>query len=1079
MLFWWSKRSSIVLAGSVALSVVVGSGCSDSSSSKQPAAKPAIEWGSPAIVDSPAGGSQPNPAHPFVTHKRKADYEPVAALAPTEMRIVAADEVGKVPIRKLDTEGVKVTQVAFSRDSQFAVTTDDRGKLSKWMLADGSKPVSATVDSKAVIDLGISPDNRFAVTTHDDGRFRVWDLTTGDEIDNFRIEGSEILACQFTLDPTYVLLAVRDVSLGRPREMQRIMPMIYDLVNAEEVNLNGTHYSMGPLEDGSHSVQIEMGGAAGEFLLREGRWARFPRIGLMPGGKGKESVGYRWSGMECPVVNLSQKLSPTVSGTGIDIAASTTDISFTVVATTDGHLMFVDPQLRRMGEMRRPLATPCRDICWVTGLPLLAIYDGDTALSFYDIERGQFTQEFPATRTDVALAAISPNGKMGITAYANGDLHLITVPPPTASKEMQSYEFERVVAETWDSGDFEALEKIAAKVRKSRSANLDGFPNYYRFYQLLRATEQPTELQWKRHLKKLQEWMDQRPESSFAKIAFCEALVAYAWQARGTGYIGTVTEEGYVAFKDRLTQAAEILLETQELTDEDPALYELQIRVGQGLGLPKETLRLSFEAGKGIDSEYMPLYSSLSICLLPRWFGEPGELAEFMEEQATIAGPERGPEIYAWTFNQLKCFLDEAHLAGCGFDYDRVNEGAEALCKKYPQNSMYASLAAWTAVRTRDRDRAAKRLPAVGGQTHQHYFRDQNELARLMNWANKSSDSERLEWVTLADEWTTLDVAFSPDGAMVATGGSDAGAQLRLWDAKTGKLLHELPANYSIRSLDFHPTEPKLVTGGGRDGESELLVWTLSDEEVDLNELEAPPGSVRTVRFSPDGKRLAAGTDEGELWIWQKKAAKAGVVKVEFPGPVRAFDFLGDSGRIAVVGEKNVALVDAESGEVASISPLKPMKEGISIATTADRVYTGGQMLGVQSRDPATMDDASKVIAPRWPAIEQNHAFDARYAQGTWYVTWSLDVSPDGKTLAFATQDRHYQLPAVKGHRIALVDIATGRQYAPLLMGHCMPIEGLRFSPDGKRLASVSRDATVRVWNVENLELEPETPAKK
>src|SRR5262249_10965105 len=65
-------------------------------------------------------------------------------------------------------------------------------------------------------------------------------------------------------------------------------------------------------------------------------------------------------------------------------------------------------------------------------------------------------------------------------------------------------------------------------------------------------------------------------------------------------------------------------------------------------------------------------------------------------------------------------------------------------------------------------------------------------------------------------------------------------------------------------------------------------------------------------------------------------------------------------------------------------------------------------------------------------------------------------ASPDGKHLALFT-------PFPPG--INLIDAATGKSRA-ILRGHAGEILRLAFTPDGKRLASVSVDSTARLWDV-------------
>ena len=151
-------------------------------------------------------------------------------------------------------------------------------------------------------------------------------------------------------------------------------------------------------------------------------------------------------------------------------------------------------------------------------------------------------------------------------------------------------------------------------------------------------------------------------------------------------------------------------------------------------------------------------------------------------------------------------------------------------------------------------------------------------------------------------------VIASPDGTLVASIADDMAC--KLWDAKTGKIVHELKGHKEKTPNDFNSmlyavafsADGKLLATGDKVGH--VVVWDAQSGK-EVGTCEAPVmytwdkaqrlhsiGGIRSLAFSPDGKSLAVGGmgKVGNIDHLEGKARvevfdwKAGKQTAEFPG---------------------------------------------------------------------------------------------------------------------------------------------------------------------------------------------------
>jgi WD40 repeat protein/serine/threonine protein kinase len=117
-------------------------------------------------------------------------------------------------------------------------------------------------------------------------------------------------------------------------------------------------------------------------------------------------------------------------------------------------------------------------------------------------------------------------------------------------------------------------------------------------------------------------------------------------------------------------------------------------------------------------------------------------------------------------------------------------------------------------------------------------------------------------------------VAFDPKGRWIASCGQRQDQVVRLWDAETGELLHDLHGPPALTCVAFHPDGTRLAAVGYS---GTVHIWDAATG-LDVMTLRCPgpqmPGSVAyntRVVFNSNGTRLAVNSWTGPIYVWDAR----------------------------------------------------------------------------------------------------------------------------------------------------------------------------------------------------------------
>ena len=272
-------------------------------------------------------------------------------------------------------------------------------------------------------------------------------------------------------------------------------------------------------------------------------------------------------------------------------------------------------------------------------------------------------------------------------------------------------------------------------------------------------------------------------------------------------------------------------------------------------------------------------------------------------------------------------------------------------------------------------------------------------------------------------------VAATSDGRLLITNSDRA---VRIWDTKTSAQTQELLGHQGkILAVAATPNGDRIATGSDN---GVATIWN-TGSGVQLQKLAGHTDAVLDVAITPDGARIVTASGDSTAWVWNAGTGERLHLLAGHTGPIISVAISPDGAQVVTGADDGSARIwDANTGAQLHVLKHESRVADVAITSNGARIITG---------------DGDGVLRV-WDAA---NGAELLHLHGHTDTISSLAVSPDGTRVITSSEDGTVRTWDVQS------DIALLQFNGPAA------VLAAAMARDGASIVTGSRDGSIQVWD--------------